>query len=31
VTPSTSYSYRVRASDTANNVSAYSNAASASL
>jgi len=31
VTPSTSYSYRVRASDTANNVSAYSNVATASL
>jgi len=31
VTTSTSYSYRVRASDTANNVSAYSNVATASL
>src|SRR5204862_38144 len=31
VTPSTSYSYRVRASDTANNVSAYSNTASVAM
>jgi len=31
VTPSTSYTYRVRASDTANTLSAYSNSATASL
>jgi fibronectin type 3 domain-containing protein len=31
VTPSTSYSYRVRASDTANTLSAYSNTATAAL